>query len=58
MRYISEQRESDDVACWDVDRGIVVVVHDFASAGYEQRAELQNFYAWLRQAVEDCIAFH
>ncbi len=53
------RQDNDDVACWDVDRGsgTVVIVHDFASPGYEQRAELPDFSAWLRQAVEDLIAF-
>ena len=51
------RQDNDDVACWDLDRGTVVVVHDFASPGYEQRGELPNFYAWFRQAVEDFIGF-
>jgi hypothetical protein len=32
-------------------------VHDFASPGYEQRAELADFYSWFRQAIEDFIDF-
>jgi hypothetical protein len=51
------RQDNDDVACWDVDRGGVVIVHDFASPGWEQRAELPDFYTWLRQAIEDLIAF-
>ncbi len=38
-------------------RGNVVIVHDFASRGWEQRAELMDFHAWLREAVEDFITF-
>jgi hypothetical protein len=34
----------------------VAVIHDFASPGYEQRGELVDFSAWLRQAIEDLIA--
>ncbi len=52
-----ERQDNDDVACFDVDRGKVVIVHDFASPGYEQRADFADFYAWLRQAIEDLIAF-
>jgi len=53
------RQDNDDVACWDVDGGDrrVVVVHDFASPGWEQRAQFAEFKDWLRQAVEDLIAF-
>lgn len=53
------RQDNDDVACWDLDRGAeeVVVVHDFASPGWEDRAEYHDFYAWLRQALEDLIDF-
>jgi hypothetical protein len=50
--------DNDDIACWDIDRqGAVVIVHDFADPGWEQRAEFKQFYDWLRQAVEDLIDF-
>jgi hypothetical protein len=57
------RQDNDDVACWDADAdadadaGKVVIVHDFASPGYEQRAELADFYSWFRQAIEDFIDF-
>lgn len=51
------RQDNDDVACWDADAGKVVIVHDFASPGYEQRAELPDFYSWFRLAVEDFIGF-
>ncbi len=51
------RQDRDDVACFDVDRGRVSIVHDFAEPGYEQRDELPDFYAWLRQAIEDLIEF-
>lgn len=50
--------DDDDVACWDIDRaGRVSIIHDFASPGWEERAEFDDFYAWLRHAVEDLIAY-
>lgn len=50
--------DNDDVACWDVDRdGRIVIVHDFASPGWEHQAEVGRFYDWLRQAVEDLIEY-
>jgi hypothetical protein len=51
------RQDNDDVACWDTAAGNVAIVHDFASPGYEQRAELPDFYAWFRQAIEDFIEF-
>lgn len=51
------RQDNDDVACWDTAAGNVAIVHDFASPGYEQRAELRGFYAWFRQAIEDFIEF-
>lgn len=50
------RQDSDDIACWSADKpGAVLVVHDFASVGYEIDREFDDFYAWLRQAVEDFI---
>lgn len=53
------RQDNDDVACWDLARGgdRVVVIHDLASPGWEGRGEYPDFYAWLRQAVEDLIDF-
>ncbi|WP_092978674.1 hypothetical protein [Actinopolyspora lacussalsi] len=50
--------DNDDVACWDLDRDArVVIVHDFASPGWERQGEYEGFYDWLRQAVEDLIEY-
>ncbi|WP_432944816.1 hypothetical protein ACQPXM_03905 [Kribbella sp. CA-253562] len=50
--------DDDDVACWDIDRSSrVSIIHDFASPGWEQQAEFDDFYTWLRQAVEDLIEY-
>jgi hypothetical protein len=53
------RQDNDDVACWDLDQefGRVVVVHDYASPGWERRAEFADFNQWFRRAVEDLIAF-
>jgi hypothetical protein len=53
------RQDNDDVACWDLVRGSdqVFVIHDFASPGWEGRDVYPDFYAWLRQAVEDLIDF-
>jgi hypothetical protein len=51
------RQDNDDVACWDADPGSVMIIHDYASPSYEQRAEFPDFYAWFRQAIEDFIDF-
>ena len=51
------RRDNDDVACWDAVTGDVVIVHDFASPGWEQRARFAGFNPWFRQAIDDLIEF-
>ena len=53
----ARRQDNDDVACWDVDRRKLVVIHDFTAAGSEERDEFVDFYGWLRRAVEDLIEF-
>lgn len=51
------RKDNDDIACWDLNAGNVVVIHDFATAGHEQRSSFTDFYAWLRAALQDLIEF-
>ena len=53
----ARRQDNDDIAAFDIDRGNVVIVHDFASPGYEQRADFDDLAGWLRQAIEDLIEF-
>jgi hypothetical protein len=53
----ARRQDNDDIAAFDIDRGNVVIVHDFASPGFEQRAEFDDLAGWLRQAIEDLIEF-
>lgn len=49
----------DDVACWEgSDNRGIVVVHDFASRGWEDRSErYPDFWSWYRAAVDEMIEF-
>jgi hypothetical protein len=49
--------DNDDVACWDTDlpTGRVIVVHDWASPGWERRKQHEDFASWFRRAVDDCL---
>lgn len=40
---------SDDVACWEENKpGMVIIIHDFASPGYENKIEFNSFSEWHR----------
>ncbi|MBK6735583.1 MAG: hypothetical protein IPG61_16205 [bacterium] len=40
--------DSDDIACWDYNYpGKVLIVHDFASSGWEHEKTYESFPAWL-----------
>jgi hypothetical protein len=58
-RYVpfASRIDNDDIACWSTPTtGEVLIVHDFASPGWEARGRgFPNVMAWFRQAVEDCI---
>ena len=44
--------QSDDVACWEKDKpGKVVLIHDFASPGYENKKEFENFKDWHEYVI-------
>ena len=48
--------DGDDIACFEVGKeNRVQIIHDFASAGYEQRKEHECFWDWFRDAVEEMI---
>lgn len=54
----ARRQDNDDVACWSVGTNDeVLIIHDFASAGWEQRDRFPSFYEWLRRAIEDLIEF-
>jgi len=49
--------DNDDVACFDAsDKSSnprVVIIHDFASPGWEKRGEANNFLDWLELVKHD-----
>ena len=50
--------DNDDVACFELNNGdIVQIVHDFASAGYEQRQTYKNFWEWFKSAIDEMIEY-
>jgi len=54
----AKREDNDDVAYFELESpGKVVIIHDFASDGWERREVLDDLYAWIRRAVEDMIEF-
>lgn len=53
------RRDNDDVACFDLDKGgMVCIVHDFASPGWEGRRKFSgSIWDWFKMAVEDMIEY-
>jgi hypothetical protein len=48
--------DNDDLACWDISTpGKVLIIHDFASAGWEQRQQFETFWDWFKKAIDDMI---
>lgn len=54
----AHRRDCDDVACWDLtNENRIVIIHDYASAGYELVEEYSNFWDWFRDAIDEMIVF-
>lgn len=51
--------DCDDVACWDLSRESdkIYIIHDFASDGFENIQEYENFEEWLKIALKNMIEF-
>jgi len=48
--------DNDDIACWDIAiPGKVIIIHDFASQGWERRKIYDSFWDWFRQAIQDMV---
>lgn len=59
-RYVpfAKRQDNDDLACLDPARpGQVLVIHDYASPGWELKATFASFWDWFRSAIEALIAF-
>lgn len=54
----ARRNDNDDVACWEKsDPNKVIIIHDFASEGWEQRQVYNDFWSWFRSVIEEMIAF-
>ncbi|MGA0559042.1 hypothetical protein ACO2Q8_20460 [Larkinella sp. VNQ87] len=50
--------DNDDVACWEKSQlGKVIIIHDYASEGWEIRQIYDDFWSWFKVAIDDMIKF-
>lgn len=50
--------DNDDVACWEKSNSEnVIIIHDFASSGWEKRESFEDFWQWFKVAIDDMIEF-
>ncbi|MGJ8682194.1 hypothetical protein [Paraglaciecola sp.] len=62
-RYLSRKlfpfafrQDNDDIACWAEGEGEkVLIIHDFASPGWECEGEFESVWSWFRSAIEETI---
>jgi len=53
----ARREDNDDVACFEQNNG-VVIIHDFASSGYEKGGKSLLFWDWFRMVIEDMIEYN
>ena len=56
----ARRQDNDDVACFVVDcrdykLGQILVIHDYASSGYEVHNSFPSFWDWFRMAIDEMI---
>lgn len=50
--------DNDDIVCWEKGKSdTIMLIHDYASVGYEQRGEFDDFWLWFKSAIDDLVNF-
>lgn len=50
--------DNDDVACWEKNNPSgVVIIHDFASSGHEEKQVFTSFQEWYDNALKEAEEF-
>lgn len=50
--------DNDNVACWEKENPQkVVIIHDYASEGWEMVATYDDFWKWFRDVIDQMIEF-
>lgn len=52
----AENNYNDDIACFDAYSGEkVLIIHTYASPGFEQRKEYENIWYWLSDVIKELV---
>ena len=57
-KYIpfARREDRDDIACFEYGKGnTVFIIHDYASAGFEERKSYNNIWEWVKDAIDELI---
>ncbi|AGY37793.1 MULTISPECIES: hypothetical protein [Streptococcus] len=55
----AKRGDCDDTACFEIGKGNKVqLIHDFATEGWEQRKEFNDFWEWVEYAVKCMIEYN
>ena len=56
---LAKRGDCDDTACFEIGKGNKVqLIHDFATEGWEQRKEFNDFWEWMEYAVKCMIEYN
>mgnify|MGYP005776609777 CR=1 FL=1 len=53
----ARRSDNDDIACLSTNSKKVFIIHDFASAGYEQKEIFSDVWMWLKYAIDTMIDY-
>lgn len=55
----AKRDDNDDIACFEIGKDeSVQIIHDFSSEGYEQRKKYDDFWDWLKDAINEMVEFN
>jgi hypothetical protein len=54
----AKRDDNDDIACFELGKGeSVIIIHDFASPGFEDRYTFNDIFEWLKYAIDEMKDF-
>ncbi len=53
----ARRSDNDDIACLGTESEKVFIIHDFASAGHEERETYQDIWTWLKHVIDSMIDY-
>lgn len=55
----AKRDDCDDIACFEIGQGEKVqIIHDYSMEGYEQKRTYNDFWEWLKDAINEMIEYN